>query len=209
MIITPRREEGIDRELEAVKDLAGIFGLTASARAVAVTLGHADVIRRHQQLNIAFQTHDRELTDGNKQTVARIAQIQFFAAKALADRSRNRIDFAAAAAAIGRLYNLCFQQDGLDGFDHRSRIVGALHILIIRCIGRIARTKDARAAFAAEQDAALVVYCQTVEQTRAANRGVGLDRDAIEETNIDRVEATIIWTARFQLDTEAGNRSSR
>ena len=129
--------------------------------------------------------------------------------KALANWSRNRIDFAAAATAIGRLYNLCFQQDGLDGFDHRSRIVGALHILIIRCIGRIARTKDARAAFAAEQDAALVVYCQTVEQTRAANRGVGLDRDAIEETNIDRVEATIIWTARFQLDTEAGNRSSR
>lgn len=84
-----RREELIDRELEAVKYVAGILRVTAPATA-AIAFWHADVVGGHQELDVALEADDAELPQCDEQAAAIVVQDDILA-KHLADGVR---DFA-------------------------------------------------------------------------------------------------------------------
>lgn len=117
-------------------------------------------------------------------------------AKAAANGAGHRVDIAAAAAAVMRLYHLCVKQDWFYALDYGCGLVGALDLLLIRAIRNKLRTEDTRAAVTAEQNAPLIKNSQAIEQTRAAYGGAGLYGNAIEETYIYREEAAIIRAAK-------------
>lgn len=84
-----------------------------------------------------------------------------------------------------RLYYFCVKENRVNAFDYCRRLIRSLDLLLVGAVSIELGTEDARAAVAAEQDAALVKHSQTVEQARAANGGAGLYRDAVEVTDIN------------------------
>ena len=74
------REKLVNRELKVRENLTGIL-LAANTAVRAVAARQTDIIRRHEQLDIAFQTDNRELAESDKQLVAIVAQYQIIAAK--------------------------------------------------------------------------------------------------------------------------------
>ena len=75
------REKLVDRELEVCENLTGVL-LSANTAVRAVAARQADIKRRHEQLDIALQTNDRELTQGDEKLVSVIAQHQIVTVKA-------------------------------------------------------------------------------------------------------------------------------
>lgn len=57
LVFLARREEIINREFKPIKDFTRIDRFSRTG-AIAFALRHANIIRRHEQLNIALQTHD-------------------------------------------------------------------------------------------------------------------------------------------------------
>lgn len=112
-----RREKFIHRELETIEYITRVLCIIRAV-AAAFTLRHADVKRRHQQLNIPLETQNRKLSQCYKKAISVAVQRNVLSTEAVADRCRNRTQFTSAAAAIGRLYNLCFKQNRLYRFNY-------------------------------------------------------------------------------------------
>lgn len=185
------REEFVDRELKVREYSAGILCFAGTAvRAVAAR--HADVVRWHEQLDIALQTDDRKLSQRYKQLIALVVKNDVVAAEAAAQRVRNLAQAAAAAIArcLGR-HNAGIEQDRINDFDDRLRQVALGAKLNIHAVFHIAGREDAGAALAAEQDDALVKYRQSVDNARTANRAADLDFDLVEEADIYRVKTAV------------------
>lgn len=185
------REKLVDRELEVGKNLTGIL-LPANTAVRAVAARQADVKCRHEQLDIALQADNSELAQGNEQLVAVVAQHQVIAAETRADRTRHFVQRTAAAIArgIGR-NNARVQQDRVNDLNDRSRFVAVRAKLDIVFILYKAGRENARAAFAAEQDHALVKHGKPVNDARTADHAADLAFNAVEEADVNRVEASV------------------
>ena len=82
--LTARREKGVDGEVEVREYLARVgFATDVAVRAVAAR--QADVVGRHEQLNVALKSDDRELTEGYEQLIAIVAEHEIVTAEARAD----------------------------------------------------------------------------------------------------------------------------
>lgn len=189
-------EELVDRELEVIENIARIL-LFATATCRAITFRQADVICRHKKLDVAFEADDGELTDGDVQTTHIFAQNDI-CTEQLTNAIRHFRDLTAAAALETRLYDLRVENDRVDNFDYGSRLVAALLKLNVGTTAHIARGENARAAFTAEQDDALVGDCKTFQNLRTTDGAARLYRDTIEESDINTVEASIRWLPMFQ-----------
>ncbi len=65
--VAPLGEELVKGECKAVERIAGVLSIAACA--AAILFGQANVIGRHQQLDITFEADDRELSERYKQPV--------------------------------------------------------------------------------------------------------------------------------------------
>lgn len=99
------REKFLHREFKPVEHLAGILLLAASTGAAAILGRHTDVVRRHEQLNVALQANDGELSQRDKQLFHAGIQNNIIA-KQTAERFRHFAQITAAAAAALRLHDL-------------------------------------------------------------------------------------------------------
>lgn len=184
------REELVNRELKGREQLAGVLVLAADAVGLrAVLVGHADVEGGHQELDIALELDDRELAQRDAEQVAVGAHIERLALEAAADRRGNLGDLAAAAARRGD--DLGLEENWIDNFDDSPREVAPrVELDIARILDELGG-EDAGAAFAAEQDAALVENSEAVDDGRAADAGADFNRDPIEEADVHGVEAAV------------------
>ena len=83
-LVALRREKGVDGEVEAREDLARIL-LTADTAVRAVAPRQTYVVSGHEQLNVALEPDDRELTEGYEQLIAIVAEHEIVTAEARAD----------------------------------------------------------------------------------------------------------------------------
>lgn len=116
--VTAGREKLLYREVKPFKHIARIFRTTTVSiisRTAAILRRHTDIICRHEQLNIPFQTNNRELAKCDIQLFDVIAQNDIIPEQA-ADIFRHLVQFTAAAAAAARLYNLCRKNQRVKSF---------------------------------------------------------------------------------------------
>lgn len=83
-LVALRREKGVDGEVEAREDLARVL-LTADTAVRAVAPRQTYVVSGHEQLNVALEPDDRELTEGYEQLIAIVAEHEIVTAEARAD----------------------------------------------------------------------------------------------------------------------------
>ena len=83
-LVALRREKGVDGEVEAREDLARVL-LTADTAVRAVAPRQTYVVSGHEQLNVALEPDDRELTEGYEQLIAIVAEHEVVTAEARAD----------------------------------------------------------------------------------------------------------------------------
>lgn len=200
--LTARREKGVDGEVEVREYLARV-GFAADVAVRAVATRQADVVGRHEQLNVAFEADDGELAEGNEQLVAVVRQHKLIAAEARAQRARHIAKSTAAAVTAGfRLDHTRVEHDGVYDLYDGCRAVAVRAQLYVRAVLDIARGEDACAALAAEQHNALVKHGQTVDDTRPADRAADLALDAIEEAAVNAVQ-TAVELHRLDVDLDA------
>ena len=109
-------EKFIYREFKPFKDIAWILRLAiCAAIAGAFLYRHADVICRHQQLDIPFQPDNGKLSQCDIQ-LAYIAIQNDVISKHASQRFRYLIQITAAAAAAVRIHHLCPQQQWVQCF---------------------------------------------------------------------------------------------
>lgn len=188
------REEFINREVKAREYLTWVFcAVAADTGVTAILLWHADIVCRHQQLDIALELDDGELTDCDNQLVAGGIQSQILTAEAAADRTRHFTQLARAAAMawLGRINNTGIEQDRINSLEYSGWTVGALCKLAIHLVWAVLRGEDTRMTFAAKQDAALVIDRKTFQNTRTTNTGACLYRDLVVEADVNTVEAAL------------------
>ena len=186
-----RREKGVNREVEVREDLARVL-LTADTAVRAVAPRQTYVVGGHEQLDVALEPDDRELTEGDEQLVAVVAEHQIVAAEARADRAGDFVESAAAAVAADlRRNHAGIQHDRIDNFNDRGRLVAVRPQLHVAAVLDILRGEDAGAAFAAEQHNALVKYRQTIHDTRTTDHAADLALNAVEKADVNRVEPSI------------------
>lgn len=99
------RKKFLHRKFKPAEHLAGILLLAASTGAAAILGRHTDVVRRHEQLNVALQANDGELSQRDKQLFHAGIQNNIIA-KQTAERFRHFAQITAAAAAALRLHDL-------------------------------------------------------------------------------------------------------
>ena len=83
-LVALRREKGVDGEVEAREDLARVL-LTADTAVRAVAPRQTYVVSGHEQLDVALEPDDRELTEGYEQLIAIVAEHEIVTAEARAD----------------------------------------------------------------------------------------------------------------------------
>lgn len=83
-LVALRREKGVDREVKAREDLARVL-LTADTAVRAVAPRQTYVVSGHEQLDVALEPDDRELTEGYEQLIAIVAEHEIVTAEARAD----------------------------------------------------------------------------------------------------------------------------
>ena len=145
VILSAWREEFINREVKAREYLAWVFGAVAADTGItAILLRHTNIICRHQQLDIALELDDRELTNGDNQLVAGGIQSQILSPEAATDSTRHFTQVTRAAAMAGLAWgnNTGIQQDCINGFEHSSWTVGAFWKLAIHLVSVCHRQRD-------------------------------------------------------------------
>lgn len=83
-LVALRREKGVDGEVKAREDLARVL-LTADTAVRAVAPRQTYVVSGHEQLDVALEPDDRELTEGYEQLIAIVAEHEIVTAEARAD----------------------------------------------------------------------------------------------------------------------------
>lgn len=190
-LVALRREKGIDREIEVREDLARVL-LSADTAVRAVAPRQAYVIRRHEQLNIALQPDNGELSQSDEQLVAIIAEHQIIPAKARADRTGHLMQrTAAAVAARFRRDYARIQHDRVNDLNDRRRLVAVRPQLYIAPVLYILRGEDARAALAAKQHNALVEYRQAIHDARTTYYAADLALDTIEKADVNGIKTAV------------------
>jgi len=135
-----RREKLIGRELDLVKQLAGIL-----VGADAFLQRDAEAAGRDNQGDLARNAHDREQTDGGKHDPARVCDIEG-AVESCGDRFRNvGAEGMEMMGAVADVQQTRRERDGLDGFDRGLGHVGAEGRGVVAAAG-ILGCKDHRVA---------------------------------------------------------------
>lgn len=190
-LVALRREKGIDREIEVREDLARVL-LPADTAVRAVAPRQTYVIRGHEQLNIALQPDNGELSQSDEQLVAIIAEHQIIPAKARADRTGHLMQRTAAAVAARFRRNYArIQHNRVNDLNDRRRLVAVRPQLYIAPVLYILRGEDARAALAAKQHNALVEYRQAIHDARTTDYAADLALDTIEKADVNGIKTAV------------------
>ncbi len=188
------REELINRELEALEYLAGIgAGSGAADTAVgAVAAGQADVVSRHEQLDVALKTDDGELPQRDEQLVAVTVEDDVITFKAAANAGGDILNSTAAGVAAGiRGYDARVKQDRLHNFDDCGGLIAVGTELDVSAVLDEAGREDTRSAFAAKEHHAFVEHREAVNDAGTAHRTGDLAFDLVEEADVNGVEAAV------------------
>jgi len=182
-------EELVDREGDTLEKLAGVFaGGAAAGRAVLI--GHAVIEDGDEQLGIAFEADDRELSQGNECSSVLVAHGQL-AAEALAHAGGNLADITVAAAVSAAIDELGVEYDGIDGFHHGDREVAAFEHLAVKGINAHFGGEDFRAALAAEENDAFIEDAKPFDLDGPGAGAVDVKGDAVEKAHIHGIESTV------------------
>lgn len=186
------REEIVHREIHLLEQCARIARIRADR---AFLVGNAEFGRREHQRNGAFDAYHREKTE--RYIKAFYAEIIGHAAAHLtADVFGNLVARAAAATEFILLFHKLYgEADGgrdlYDDLRHVGLVIGcvgkpAAEVVVIRLGG-----ENADIAFAAEQNAFLVVNGKTAEFLALAAGNAGFEQDLEIETDVNRIIAFV------------------
>ena len=195
------REKLVDREAHLAEQVAGAVG----GRAAALLARHAEIVHRHQHLDVADQLHDGEDAQRNID-VAAVGVVAEIAAVAVADVGRDAAASAAApasavaAAAAARLGNARGEDDRLGDVDDAARQIAGGQLLRIAVVLAVLAREHLDVALAAVEDHLFLEYADTGDRrARAGASGVHIHRDLKEEGQVAGIVAAI---ERQRLDVD-------
>ena len=191
------REELVDRELNLSEQFAGVFPAVVTA-AGALLLGHAVVVHGHEQLGVALQPDNGELTQRHIEAVNIAAGHQLLRETG-SDRRGDFRTAALAGAALAHIHQLQVKDDGIHRLYHSSGCSGAGQTLGIRAALGSGGRKDLGAPLAAKEDNALIKDSQAADFHRPGGAHKGISRNTIEIPHIHCV-ASPVKAHRFHIN---------
>lgn len=149
LVVDLGREELVHGEAHLLEQVAGVV-----ARRAALLGGHAEIVHRHEHLDVAHELYDGEDPDGHEDELA-VPSVAEMAAVPFADAVGDVAAAAAAvalAAAVARVHHTGGQDDGVGDLDAAARHVAGGHFLLVVLVGDELAAEDLDVAFTAVQD---------------------------------------------------------
>ena len=186
-------EERVHREIDLAEDLAGAFRARAAHRRAGLRR-NAVVERRDEQLRVAFEPDDGELSNRDKQALAFAGQHQRLV-EAAQQRLRDGGRGFVLAAAAARLHHARAEDDRVDRLRNGPRQRDGLQRLLTKARQIVPAGENACARFPAEQNQPLGEHGKARDGIRASGRERRVGDDAVVEGNVDRKAGSL--TDRF------------
>jgi len=177
-------EERVHREIDLAEDLAGAFRARAAHRRAGLRR-NAVVERRDEQLRVAFEPDDGELSNRDKQALAFAGQHQRLV-EAAQQRLRDGGRGFALAAAAARLHHARAEDDRVDRLRNGPRQRDGLQRLLTKARQIVPAGENACARFPAEQNQPLGEHGKARDGIRASGRERRVGNDAVIERYVDR-----------------------
>ena len=175
-------------ERNARKHFAGVF---RAAGAVAAFLGGDGVVENgNDQLRIALQTDDRELTQCYIQTAALAGEHQLIV-KHAADGSGQLQSCIVAALAVADILNLGAEHHWIEHFDYSSGTIGVNAGQTVGLVQPGIGAVNVGTAVFSAQDGALGENGQAIQRSRARSADGGVSQNAVVESDVDAIMVLI------------------